>query len=168
MTEMKAIANVLKSYTQEKSICGVGSVKSNIGHLLSAAGVAGVIKTLLAITAKQIPPTLHCETPNPRFDFANSPLYPVKKLELWNGVKGIRRAGVSAFGLGGSNAHIILSDAGIPKANKVQLPFASSNIHYQRKKYWPENNQKNMQPEKVNGKEAFVKYLNIQIIENEN
>ena len=143
--ELKAITGILEAHTREKGTCGVGSVKSNIGHLLAAAGIAGVIKTLLSMTAKQIPPTLHCNTPNPRFDFANSPVYPVTKLQQWDGIGGVRRAGVSAFGLGGSNAHVIISDAGIPEASRVQLPFALPAVRYRRSRYWPEGDQQLVQ-----------------------
>ena len=174
--ELKAITRLLEAHTQGKGVCGVGSVKSNIGHLLSAAGIAGVIKTLLSITAKQLPPTLHCERPNPRFDFANSPVYPVTQLQQWNGVDGIIRAGVSAFGLGGSNAHVILSNAGIPAANQPPLPFTGPTINYRRQRYWPEENHASPKEHLVAPKEnlaaskenhttstAFGKYLHFTI-----
>lgn len=135
--ELKGITRVFEQHTQEKGICGVGSVKSNIGHLLSAAGIAGVIKTLLAIAAGQLPPTLHCHTPNPRFDFQNSPVYPVRELKPWTGHNGTRRAGVSAFGLGGHNAHVVLSDAHIPAHLKVRPPFSPPPVTFDRKRYWP-------------------------------
>ena len=154
--ELKAITRLLEAHTQGKGVCGVGSVKSNIGHLLSAAGIAGVIKTLLSITAKQLPPTLHCERPNPRFDFANSPVYPVTQLQQWNGVDGIIRAGVSAFGLGGSNAHVILSNAGIPAANQPPLPFTGPTINYRRQRYWPEENHASPKEHLVAPKENLV------------
>ncbi|SFE51876.1 probable biosynthetic protein, Pnap_2097 family [Chitinophaga sp. CF118] len=161
--ELKAITRLLETDGRGKGTCGVGSVKSNIGHLLSAAGIAGVIKTLLSITAGQLPPTLHCEKPNPRFDFANSPVYPVTQLQHWNGVDGIRRAGVSAFGLGGSNAHVLLSNAGIPDANRVQLPFTGPSIYFQRQRYWPKEEQVIFKQEKTNRKEAFQKYLHFTV-----
>ncbi len=85
--ELKGLTNVLSAYSDEKQFCGVGSVKSNIGHLLSAAGAAGIIKVLLAIANEELPPTLHCHKPNPRFQFNDSPLYPVLELKRWNGKK---------------------------------------------------------------------------------
>ncbi|ASC71029.1 type I polyketide synthase [Halomicronema hongdechloris C2206] len=91
--------------------CAIGSVKTNISHLDRAAGVAGLIKTLLALKHQQIPPTLHFEHPNPEIDFTNTPFYVNTKLTDWetNGIP--RRAGVSAFGLGGTNAHVVLEEA---------------------------------------------------------
>jgi acyl transferase domain-containing protein len=94
--------------------CGVGSVKSNIGHLLSAAGIASLIKVVLMIRHGTLVPTLHCGHPNPRFGFAGSPLRVVTAAEPWAGVAGIRRAGVSSFGFGGTNVHAVLSDHGLP------------------------------------------------------
>ena len=117
--------------------CGVGSVKTNVGHLLSAAGIAGVIKVLLSINAKQLPPTLNCDKPNPRFDFEKSPVFPVLKLQDWSGHNGVLRGGVSAFGLGGSNAHVILSDANIPPENKPSFPFKVAAPPFNNKWCWP-------------------------------
>lgn len=91
--------------------CGIGSIKSNIGHLDSAAGIAGLIKTILALQHKQIPPTLHYKKPNPIIDFEKSPFYVVDKLKNWEETVEPRRAGVSAFGVGGTNAHIVLEEA---------------------------------------------------------
>ncbi|WP_299608349.1 SDR family NAD(P)-dependent oxidoreductase [uncultured Aquimarina sp.] len=166
--ELKGITRVLEKYTDQKQICGVGSVKSNFGHLLSAAGVAGVIKTLLSISAGQIPPTLHCTRPNRRFEFKNSPVYPVRELQDWTGVNNIRRAGVSAFGLGGNNAFILLSNEGIPENNKIKPPFQVPDINYNRKRYWPEEKTSaeidtNMDAEAIiKEEEAFNKYLNFE------
>ncbi len=136
--ELKGITAVLSKSDTREHRCAVGSVKTNIGHLMSAAGVAGVIKTLLAVSAGQLPPTLNCHRPNPRFDFSNAPVYPVRELQEWKGIQGIRRAGISAFGLGGNNAHIILSNAGIPANQKVSEPFNTTNIEFNRKRFWPE------------------------------
>ncbi len=136
--ELKGITTVLSKSNVKDQKCAVGSVKTNIGHLMSAAGVAGVIKTALSVCAGQLPPTLNCDTPNPRFDFSNSPVYPVRTLQDWEGVNGIRRAGISAFGLGGNNAHVILSNEGIPESNKINKPFNKTNIQFNRKRHWPE------------------------------
>ncbi|MBJ8194041.1 hypothetical protein JDS79_45930, partial [Bacillus cereus] len=78
-----------------KQFCAVGSVKSNIGHLDSAAGIAGFIKAVLAITKRQIPASLHFEVPNPHIDFANSPVYVARSLQEWTPDCGIGGAGVS-------------------------------------------------------------------------
>jgi amino acid adenylation domain-containing protein len=90
--------------------CALGSVKPNIGHLDAAAGVAGLLKTVLALKARQLPPSLHFETPNPKIDFANSPFYVNAELAPWES-DGVRRAGVSSFGVGGTNVHVILEEA---------------------------------------------------------
>jgi len=95
--------------------CALGAVKSNFGHLEAAAGVAGFIKVVLALKNKLIPPTLHFETPNPEIDFKNSPFYVNPRLSEWPGNGNLRRAGISSFGIGGTNAHAILEEwPGIP------------------------------------------------------
>ena len=91
--------------------CAIGSVKSNIGHLDTAASVAGFIKTVLAIKNKQIPASLHFTEPNPRIDFNNGPFYVNNTLKNWDNQCGPLRAGVSAFGIGGTNAHVVLQEA---------------------------------------------------------
>ncbi|PMB53903.1 polyketide synthase, partial [Fischerella thermalis CCMEE 5201] len=90
--------------------CAIGSVKTNVGHLNTAAGVTGLIKTVLALKHKQIPPSLHFENPNPQIDFANSPFYVNTKLSEWQTNGTPRRAAVSSFGIGGTNAHVILEE----------------------------------------------------------
>ncbi|WP_342551278.1 amino acid adenylation domain-containing protein [Paenibacillus sp. FSL R7-0652] len=92
--------------------CGIGSVKSNIGHLDCAAGVAGLIKTVLALKYKTLPPTLHVTNPNPQFDWKGSPFYVNTKTRPWKSSNGSPlRAGISSFGIGGTNAHLILEEA---------------------------------------------------------
>ena len=91
--------------------CALGSVKSNIGHLDAAAGVAGVLKTVLALQHQQLPPSLHYQQPNPQLDFAHSPFRVNQTLVPWTDTAGPRRAGVSSFGIGGTNAHVILEEA---------------------------------------------------------
>ncbi|MEL7246582.1 MAG: ketoacyl-synthetase C-terminal extension domain-containing protein, partial [Cyanobacteria bacterium J06573_2] len=90
--------------------CGIGSVKTNIGHLDTAAGIASLIKAVLALKYKQIPPSLNFEQPNPQIDFDNSPFYVSKSLSAWETDKLPRRAGVSSFGIGGTNAHVVLEE----------------------------------------------------------
>ena len=89
----------------------IGSVKTNIGHLDAGACIAGVIKTALSLCHEQLPATMHFDTPNPQIDFANSPFFVNEKLREWKRGEIPRRAGVSTFGLGGTNAHIILEEA---------------------------------------------------------
>ncbi len=97
-------------HTHKKGFCALGSVKSNIGHLDCAAGVAGFIKTVLALTHRQIPPTLHFQSPNPQIDLINSPFYINTALIPWAPDSLPRRAGVSSFGIGGTNVHLILEE----------------------------------------------------------
>jgi acyl transferase domain-containing protein len=113
--EIAALTQAFRAKTQKKGFCRIGSVKTNIGHLDSTAGVAGLIKTVLALKHKQIPPSLNFEEPSPQIDFANSPFYVNNKLSEWQTNGTPRRAGVSSFGFGGTNAHVILEEAPIAK-----------------------------------------------------
>lgn len=103
--ELRALTQVFAEQTAATGYCAIGSVKSNIGHLLSAAGIAGLIKVVMSLGNGRRPATLFCERPNPRFDFASSPFFPNRTATDWEGP--LRAAGVSAFGLGGTNAHLI-------------------------------------------------------------
>ncbi len=96
--------------SDKRHFCGIGSVKSNMGHLDSAAGVTGFIKTVLSLHHKKIPPHLHFQNPNPKIDFENSPFYVNARLQDWKNEKYPLRAGVSSFGIGGTNAHIVLEE----------------------------------------------------------
>jgi acyl transferase domain-containing protein/acyl carrier protein len=96
--------------TKERGFCAIGSVKSNIGHLDPAAGIASLIKTALAIKYKGIPGSLHFQKPNHEIDFANSPFYVNTRFTPWNTTRLPRRAGVSAFGIGGTNVHVVLEE----------------------------------------------------------
>jgi amino acid adenylation domain-containing protein len=111
--ELEALTQAFRTQTDATQFCAIGSVKSNVGHLVSAAGVTGVIKTALALYNRQIPPSLNFESPNPEIDFTNSPFYVNNKLIDWKKAENLRRAGVSSFGVGGTNAHIILEEAPI-------------------------------------------------------
>ncbi len=108
--EVAALTKAFHNYTDKKGFCAIGSVKTNIGHLDSAAGISGFIKTVMALKYKMIPPSLHFEKPNPEIDFQNSPFYVNSRLAEWQAPYP-RRAGVSAFGVGGTNAHVILEEA---------------------------------------------------------
>ncbi|HEY6807004.1 MAG TPA: beta-ketoacyl synthase N-terminal-like domain-containing protein [Pyrinomonadaceae bacterium] len=96
---------------QRTAACALGSVKTNLGHLDAAAGVAGLVKVVEALKHKQIPPSLHFESPNPEIDFRLSPFYVNSKLADWSHGKTPRRACVSSFGIGGTNAHLVLEEA---------------------------------------------------------
>ncbi|MCB8961938.1 MAG: SDR family NAD(P)-dependent oxidoreductase [Ardenticatenales bacterium] len=109
--EVAALTQAFRNHTDKKQFCALGSVKTNIGHLDTAAGIAGFIKTCLALENQQLPPTLHYQKPNPRIDFANSPFFVNAALRDWESDGEPRRAGVSSLGVGGTNAHIILEEA---------------------------------------------------------
>lgn len=107
--------------TDKRNFCAVGSVKTNVGHLDVAAGVAGLIKTAISIKKGFLPPSLNFSTPNPSIDFENSPFYVNRELQQWKTADGIkRRAGVSSFGLGGTNAHLIVEEPPIIQRNEAQ------------------------------------------------
>ncbi len=109
--EVEALTLTFRGATSRKQFCALGSVKSNLGHLTAAAGVAGLIKTVLALKHKKIPPTLHFEKPNPAIDFDNSPFYVNTQLIDWETDGQPRRAGISSFGVGGTNVHVIVEEA---------------------------------------------------------
>jgi acyl transferase domain-containing protein len=109
--EVAALTQAFRRGTDKSGFCALGSVKTNVGHLMAAAGVASLIKTVLALEHKRIPPSLNFERPNPRVDFASTPFYINTKLREWPTHGAPRRAGVSSFGIGGTNAHVILEEA---------------------------------------------------------
>jgi acyl transferase domain-containing protein/acyl carrier protein len=108
--EIAALTQAFHADTQDRGFCAIGSVKSNIGHLDAAAGVAGLIKTVLALGNGQLPPSLHYKQPNPKIDFAASPFFVNDKLADWKRGDTPRRAGVSSFGIGGTNAHVVVEE----------------------------------------------------------
>ncbi|HVR95493.1 MAG TPA: condensation domain-containing protein, partial [Thermoanaerobaculia bacterium] len=109
--EIQALTKAFRKLTRKRGFAALGTVKSNIGHLDIAAGIAGLIKTVLALEHGEIPPSLHFERPNPRIDFAASPVYVSRALVPWQRGGAPRRAGVSSFGFGGTNAHVVLEEA---------------------------------------------------------
>ena len=109
--EIEALTQAFRTGTDRVNYCAIGSVKTNIGHLDAAAGATGLIKTVLALESAQIPPSLHFEKPNPQIDFAASPFYVNRGLKKWGRNGTPRRGAVSAFGIGGTNAHMVLEEA---------------------------------------------------------
>ncbi|MFD2767146.1 SDR family NAD(P)-dependent oxidoreductase [Micromonospora eburnea] len=109
--ELAALREVYARASGDRQWCGIGSVKSNIGHLSQGAGVVGLIKTLLALEHGVIPPTINVQAPNPALDLPNSPFYLTTALTKWVPEVGPRRAGVSSFGFGGTNAHLVVEEA---------------------------------------------------------
>ncbi|MBT6677326.1 MAG: amino acid adenylation domain-containing protein, partial [Rhodospirillaceae bacterium] len=109
--EVAALSEAWGKRTERTGYCAIGSVKTNIGHLDTAAGLAGCIKAALSLYHGETPPTLHFDSPNPEIDFAASPFYPAVKLQPWPPSGTPRRAALSAFGIGGTNAHAVLEQA---------------------------------------------------------
>ena len=124
--EVTALRRVFENATDEtsdansKQYCAIGSVKGNIGHTVAAAGVAGLIKVAMALYDEKIPATLHYKNPNPQLDIENSPFYVCDSLTPWTRTDSPRRGGVSSFGVGETNAHILLEEAPVasPQANE--------------------------------------------------
>ena len=115
--EVEALKQVFN--TKKKKFCKIGSVKSNFGHLDAAAGIAGFIKTILALKNRRIPPSLHFETPNPGINLDDSPFEVNTQLTEWKREKYPLRAGISSLGMGGTNAHVIVEEApGIDDSSK--------------------------------------------------
>jgi acyl transferase domain-containing protein len=131
--EIKAL---IQAYGRERVAgrrCAIGSVKTNIGHLDAAAGVAGLIKTVLALQNREIPPSLNCETPHPGIAFESSPFFVNTGLSKWERQGNPLRAGVSSFGKGGTNVHLIVEEApvrnGGTEARAWQLFTLSARNH---------------------------------------
>lgn len=111
VVEAQCVSNLLSGQNLPIHSVALGSVKSNIGHLKGAAGAAGLLKTALALRDKVLPPSVHCEHPSPDIDFAHSPLYVNTELKPWTvPVDTPRRAGISAFGFGGTNFHLVVEE----------------------------------------------------------
>lgn len=112
--EIAALVDAFKLYTKKKQFCAIGSIKTNVGHLISAAGIASLIKTISMLNAREIPASLYFEKPNPNIPFSSGPFYVNSNLQSWVPETGLLRAGVSSFGMGGTNVHVILEEP--PKA----------------------------------------------------
>jgi acyl transferase domain-containing protein/enoyl-CoA hydratase/carnithine racemase/NAD(P)-dependent dehydrogenase (short-subunit alcohol dehydrogenase family)/acyl carrier protein len=144
--EVEGLKQAFKKYTQRKEYCALGSVKSNIGHCLTAAGVAGVIKILLALKHKQLPPTINFERLNEHIDLTNSPFYVNTRLQEWELKDAPRRqAAISSFGFSGTNAHLVIGEhlqpAGVerpalisPRGAKTIVPLSARTAEQLREK----------------------------------
>lgn len=116
--EVTALTQAFRGNGAESNqFCAIGSVKTNIGHLVNAGGVASLIKTVLAMQNHQLPASLNFDEPNPEIDFENSPFYVITKTSDWNPKGFPRRAGVSSFGIGGTNVHMIVEEAPATEAS---------------------------------------------------
>jgi len=119
--EMAALTQAFRATTTGEGFCALGSVKTNVGHLDAAAGVTGLIKTALALKHRTLPPSLHFEQPNPQIDLDRSPFYVNTVATPWPASATARRAGVSAFGIGGTNVHVVLEEGPVA-AQGVDAP----------------------------------------------
>ncbi|ASS74695.1 hypothetical protein CIG75_06720 [Tumebacillus algifaecis] len=116
--EVAALTQVYRDATDQAKFCAIGSVKTNVGHTDSAAGVTGLIKTIYQLKHKELVPSLHFKKPNPKFDdWENGPFYVNTELKPWEAGDTPRRAGVSSFGIGGTNAHVVLEE--FPERNSA-------------------------------------------------
>jgi phthiocerol/phenolphthiocerol synthesis type-I polyketide synthase E len=120
--EVAALVEAFGDCGGKRAFCALGSVKSNIGHLDAAAGIAGLIKTVLALKHRELPPTLHFQRPNPQIDFTNTPFYVNRELQVLD-QDGPVRAGVSSFGIGGTNVHVVLEEPPPAQTAAVTRPF---------------------------------------------
>ena len=109
--EIDGLTRAFRRHTADTGFCAIGSVKSNVGHLVTAAGAAGLIKTALALHRETLPPTIGYVRPNPQIEFDATPFVPQAMLAAWPRGNAPRRAGVSAFGFGGTNAHVVVEEA---------------------------------------------------------
>jgi acyl transferase domain-containing protein/thioesterase domain-containing protein len=116
--EVRALTQAYNTSTKRRGFCAIGSLKASIGHLDAAAGVAGLIKTVLALENRKVLPSLNFKSPNPLIDFQNSPFYVNTSLVEWEKNSLPRRAGVTSLGIGGTNAHVIVEEA--PPRSPVQ------------------------------------------------
>lgn len=123
--EVAALTQAFRSQTDRTGYCALGSVKTNIGHLDAAAGMAGLMKTALMLQHRRLVPSLHFTAPNPEIDFADSPFRVNTELRNWPADRAPRRAGVSSFGIGGTNAHVVLEE---PPARAPVKPSESDEL----------------------------------------
>ncbi len=121
--EIAALTQAFRHGTERRGFCRIGSVKTNIGHTDAAAGVAGFIKTVLALQHREFPPSLHFTTPNPQIDLAASPFVVPVRRTPWAATGTPRRAGVSALGIGGTNAHAVLEEAPAMPPSRPGRPY---------------------------------------------
>ncbi|MDH6165940.1 amino acid adenylation domain-containing protein [Variovorax boronicumulans] len=123
--EVEALAVAFAEHTDARGYCTLGSLKSNVGHMVTAAGAAGLIKAALSLHHELIPPTAHFTAPNPAIDFARTPFFVSNQLQPWPRADLPRRAGVSSFGVGGTNAHVVLEEA----PTRPAAPSAVAGVH---------------------------------------
>lgn len=120
--EIQGLTQAYRMDTDKKAFCALGSVKTNIGHTDAAAGIAGLLKVVQSLKHRELAPSLHFESPNPELDLENSPFRVQTRLEEWQ-CEGPRRAALSSFGLGGTNAHAVIEEAPTLALTSPSRPF---------------------------------------------
>lgn len=118
--EINGLQRAFRKYTDKKQFCGIGSLKTNLGHLDNAAGMVSIFKAVMSLVHREIPPSLSFNYPNRKINFVDSPIYVNDTLRQWEANGHPRRCGISAFGLSGTNCHIILEEA--PKSSDIYAP----------------------------------------------
>lgn len=129
--EIDGLTRAFRRYTDKRQFCAIGSLKTNIGHLDHAAGIAGLLKAILSLVHKQLPPTLHYRSPNRNIPFVDSPVYVNDELTPWETDGEARRCGVSAFGMSGTNCHVVLEEApaGMPSGHSDRTELFCLSAH---------------------------------------
>ncbi|MGG3311069.1 amino acid adenylation domain-containing protein [Paenibacillus lautus] len=129
--EIDGLTRAFRRYTDKRQFCAIGSLKTNIGHLDHAAGIAGLLKAILSLVHKQLPPTLHYRSPNRNIPFVDSPVYVNDELTPWETNGEARRCGVSAFGMSGTNCHVVLEEAptGTPSGHSDRAELFCLSAH---------------------------------------
>ena len=118
--EIQALTQAFRQTSNRRGFCAIGALKASVGHLDAAAGVAGLIKTALSLEHQKLPPSPNYRRPNPLIDFADSPFFVNNRLSDWTAEHGVRRAGVTSLGIGGTNAHVIVEEP--PSAGATSRP----------------------------------------------
>lgn len=126
--EIDGIEKAFNRYTNRKQFCGIGSVKTNVGHLDHSAGLAGLFKAVLALKNKEIPPSLHFRRPNKKISFEDTPIYVNDIHREWKASETPRRCGVSSFGLSGTNCHVVLEEAPEAETRSSEVPGGRAHV----------------------------------------
>lgn len=121
--EIEGIKRAFGKFTDKKQFCAIGSVKSNVNHLDSCSGLAGLLKAMLSLQNQELLPTLHFHIPNRNIDFSDSPVYINDRLRPWKAAEYPRRCGVSSFGMSGTNCHIVLEEAPLQDRNQEESDY---------------------------------------------
>jgi acyl transferase domain-containing protein len=132
--EIEGIKRAFSKFTDKKQFCAIGSVKSNINHLDSSSGLAGLLKAMLSLQHREIPPTLHYSIPNRNINFSDSPVYINNRLRQWEEMKYPRRCGVNSFGMSGTNCHVVLEEAPLINVNSEESDYCILTLSAKSKK----------------------------------